>query len=111
VRTTGLGNVHRYTPKSTKTSKTRPVAVWSVTSESDVFFLTKLFDRYSLRTRKVKDYAVWRRAVHFMSRHPHSRGSGFKEVMARFKAELEDVRRYRPPSDSGRPDPILVQSR
>jgi hypothetical protein len=41
VRTTGLGNVHRYTPKSTKTSKTRPVAVWSVTSESDVFFLTK----------------------------------------------------------------------
>jgi hypothetical protein len=57
--TTGLGRVFNHHRSGTS----RPRAVWKVYSRPDCAALVNLLDRYPLRAKKARDYAIWREAV------------------------------------------------
>lgn len=40
-----------------------PVACWHAASKRDLAHLVSYFDRFPLRAKKARDYAIWRRAV------------------------------------------------
>lgn len=41
----------------------RPQIAWVVRRKDEVVTLVNILDQYSLRAKKAKDYAIWRRAV------------------------------------------------
>lgn len=45
------------------TLKSRPVCVWAISAKADCAALVDLFDRFPLRSKKARDYAIWRQAV------------------------------------------------
>lgn len=57
-RRTGLGNITILKPR-----KGYEGAVWRVERKSDCLALVALFDRYPLRAKKARDYAIWREFV------------------------------------------------
>jgi hypothetical protein len=60
IAVTGIG---RYAHDSKGRGTSRPCSIWVVDKRSDCQTLVMLLDRYPLRTRKARDYAVWREAV------------------------------------------------
>lgn len=82
---TGIGRISQIPARNTS----KPQTCWTVSRRSDCLTLVWLLDQFSLRTRKAKDYAIWRRAV-FTWQEP-SRG-GLKD----FRTELREARRYKP---------------
>lgn len=50
-----------------------PHAIWQVTSKSECQEIVKIFDQSPLRSRKQKDYEVWREAVMENCKHHSAR--------------------------------------
>lgn len=58
-RHTGLGKLFERPARGA----TNPSVSWVVTGKRDCAQLVRLFDRYPLRAKKARDYAVWREGV------------------------------------------------
>lgn len=46
-----------------KRPEAHPTATWTVTAKRDLVRLLDYFDRFPLRSKKARDYAIWREAV------------------------------------------------
>lgn len=60
IALTGIG---RYAHDSKGRGNSRPCSVWVVDTRGGCAALVTLLDAFPLRTRKARDYAVWREAV------------------------------------------------
>lgn len=67
----------------------KPQAHWNVIAKRDLAELVRYFDRFPLRAKKARDYAIWRRAVSIVC----SSGSGDLELPALVDA-LREVRAF-----------------
>ena len=56
----GIGRV--YSERVTN-RRSKPQAAWRVHDKAGVRRLVEVFDRYPLRAKKARDFAIWRRAV------------------------------------------------
>jgi hypothetical protein len=97
---TGCGRItgpYGYPPK-------KPFYRWSLDSFEDTRRMVELLDRYPLRAKKAKDYAVWREAVLHRRDVPsperndkgHYVSRDWSRMLA-LKADLEAVRVYADP--------------
>lgn len=62
----GLGRLYHRTRKpstSGKAGATNPQYSWMVTGKHDLAALVAILDEYPLRSKKARDFAVWREAV------------------------------------------------
>lgn len=95
---TGIGYLYRHPSKKPGFPGSKPQTTWQVTSRGDVFALVDLLDRYPLRAKKARDYALWREAVltwkQVLPRHRHGQNGPLWERIAALKKELADVRAY-----------------
>jgi hypothetical protein len=94
VERTGIGGV-RY--DTSRPGNSKPCAIWVVESKADTAALVALLDRYPLRSRKRRDYAVWREAVaHRAQEKRGNRWHGQRDwtAMEDFKRRIEEARLY-----------------
>lgn len=84
----GVGSLRRHRARG----RTRPIIQWRATSLADCRRLVAIFDRFPLRSKKQRDYEIWREAVLELSRPQRD-----AERLAQLKEQLHAVRRYRPP--------------
>jgi hypothetical protein len=59
---TGIGYTSRNRPYGS-TRRANPAAIWNVGTRADCVALVALLDRFPLRAKKARDYAIWREAV------------------------------------------------
>lgn len=72
----------------------RPQVALVVAARQQSVWLTRVFDAFPLRSKKARDYAVWREAaIDWSCGAPRS-------DLVRYKALLDDARAYREPSFS-----------
>jgi hypothetical protein len=92
---TGIGHVKA---DASRSGNSKPCAVWTVHSKDACARLVTLLDRFPLRSRKARDYEVWRRAVAvWLSMRRGHRWSGPRDwtPLIDLKLELEQAREYR----------------
>ena len=71
------------------------VAGWQVCAIGDlIHVLIPLFEKYPLRAKKKRDFAIWSRAVRLIHTKFHLTKAGLAEVL-RLKEELEEGRKYK----------------
>lgn len=58
----GFGRIHLI-EKPSKTKKTNPIAIFTVSKHADLEKLVLHFDAYPLRAKKLADFLVWKKAV------------------------------------------------
>lgn len=100
--TTGIGHVRRNDWHHRQRMTNRPTIAWEVGRRSELLSLIAILDRYPLRSKKAKDYAIWREAV-LDSATPKdlvASGKGGRTPrdwsrVKQLKAELAAVRAYR----------------
>ena len=99
-RRTGMGHVYRRgTYKESGTSRACPQATWNMNGKADCLRLVELLDRYPLRSRKARDYAIWRDAVLFSvtMQRQNTRQGGVRmdwSALAALRAQLMSGRAY-----------------
>jgi hypothetical protein len=96
VEATGLSNIRQYRRReATSVPNARPVAVWVVVTKADCLRLVELLDRYPLRSKKARDFAIWREAVLVRARMPRrgNKPHAWGTIPA-LAAQLKAVRRY-----------------
>lgn len=96
-RRTGLGTLQRYGARGRSQAQVR----WSVCNKRDCVRLVEIFDRYPLRAKKARDFAIWREAVHEWVRIPYyprvnRRGSRIRDWgrLETLMASLKATRAY-----------------
>lgn len=91
----GIGTISRRHQGPTQGSRGNPSACFYVSAKAEVLQLVELFDRYPLRSKKRRDFEVWRRAVleWHRERGAKTRGRDWSH-MAELHEELKAVRRY-----------------
>lgn len=97
VALTGIGRV---TQDCSRSGNSRPCCVWRVDSRASTEALARLLDCFPLRTRKARDYAIWRRAIDTraaMKRGNRWHGPRDWTSLISLKHELERARIYAPP--------------
>lgn len=75
----------------------RPVVQWHVAAKSDLSRLRDYLDRFPLRAKKARDYAIWREAVGIYIAHGW-RGQGLTQLREELMAGREYVK----------PDPAVI---
>lgn len=100
-RCVGFGYLRRRVPTRRMVPNAKPTVQWGVQTKNGCLTLVELLDVYPLRSKKARDYAVWREAVlawHAMP--PHGFGPGRVAIrfdwtrMAELYDQLPKVRRY-----------------
>lgn len=80
-----------------------PQIVWRVQRRDECMALVDVLDRYPLRAKKARDYAIWREAVLDMvanplayGKKPHGRGDddAYLARMEKYRAALKAAREY-----------------
>jgi LAGLIDADG endonuclease len=93
--TTGLGSIEL---KNSPSLDGRPQIGWHVRTKADCAALVNLLDRYPLRAKKARDYAIWREAVGYWVASSRIARSSAKQttwpLMADCLARLRAVRSY-----------------
>lgn len=91
--TLDMGNITRY--HQAQTAKQKPSACLYIGKKNSVLSLVDFFDRFPLRTKKARDYEVWRRAVieWHRERGAKTRGRDWSR-MAELHEELKAIRKY-----------------
>jgi hypothetical protein len=100
VRVTGLGRLYGVPARRTS----RPQVVWSVASKLECRELARLLQRYPLRGRKRREFAVWSAAVERWSESLHGSTATADGVMRCAAAELRALRHYVDPVHPGGAD-------
>jgi hypothetical protein len=96
-RMTGLGRLYDCPASDTKYHKANPQCAWRVYTKADVRALVELLDRYPLRSKKYRDYEIWREAVLLHETFkPGTRWTGTADYskFAELKQKLQEGRRY-----------------
>lgn len=97
LQRTGIGLIVRYAARYERVDG-KPQAVWTVRTKPDGFRLVDLLDRYPLRAKKARDYAIWREAlVEWAEAKPGGRPDRGRHDWSRIrdlKAMMESGRRY-----------------
>lgn len=99
--TTGLGSVYwawRRAPHADGSPR-NSTASWDIQKKAECRALIALLDDFPLRSKKARDFAVWRKAVEWWSLEG-KRGSGGPRdwaPMVAYRAELAQARAYRDP--------------
>lgn len=90
---TGLGVVkpEKNYSRSRGPDNGRPQMTWVLSNKSDCAMLVRLLERYPLRAKKSRDFAVWKLAVR--ERMTKRRYGGW-ETMEALRNQLVDGRRY-----------------
>lgn len=94
---TRIGTIQR---DRTRTGNSRPCASWVIQSRADCRALIDILDRFPLRTRKARDYAIWKKAVEAWERRKRGsrwHGPGDWTELIDLKQALEKAREYVPP--------------
>ncbi len=94
---TGLGTVAFLQAHPSQWDR-KPQVVWNVISRADCLALVDLLDRYPLRAKKARDYAIWREAVSLWAVVTPSGGPSTGadwEPLADLFGQLKAVRAYR----------------
>lgn len=78
---------------------TRPSSTWQVSGCNSCMGIVRIFDRFPLRAKKAKDFAVWRMAVITMCTMPranrwHGRNHERDATLQRLKFQLQEGRAY-----------------
>ena len=94
---TGLGSI--YTGLHATSPNGKPWARWNVQKKLDVRRLTEIFDDFPLRSKKQRDYAIWREAAIYWS---ISAMPVDWDPLEQWFHELRAVREYRAPVRLGR---------
>jgi hypothetical protein len=97
ARVTGLGRLYAVPARRTS----RPQVVWSVASKLECRELARLLQRYPLRGRKRREFAVWSSAVARWSESLHGSTRATDGFMRSAAAQLRALRRYVDPWHSG----------
>lgn len=107
VDATKIGSIQR-----TQVRDANPDARWVARTKSDCRRLVWFLDKYPLRAKKQRDYAIWREAVMLWQPKRKTVKYGdrgtyqqpWQERLGELKQQLIDVRKYRPEnvSSSGR---------
>jgi hypothetical protein len=97
VRVTGLGRLYAVPARRTS----RPQVVWSVASKLECRELARLLQRYPLRGRKRREFAVWSAAVDRWSESLHGSTAAADRLLRSAAAELRGLRRYVDPAHPG----------
>lgn len=75
-----------------------PMREWKVKSKPEAVVLVEVFDRFPLRAKKARDYALWREAVLDWSSRPQGGGRHHGRHdwsnLARLHQALKDVKKY-----------------
>lgn len=58
-----LGGIGRVSHTRNDGGTRRPQVRWDVNRKAELVWLTRLFDAFPLRSKKARDYAIWREAV------------------------------------------------
>jgi hypothetical protein len=98
VDRTGIGYLVDRSPSPGRV-KENPTTGWSVVRKLDCQRLVEILDRYPLRAKKARDYAIWREAVDLHSRmrngYPARGMTALSwEPIARLRDELRSGRAY-----------------
>lgn len=91
---TGIGGIRE---DRARPGGSKPCVIWRVESKADTMGLVRLLDRYPLRSRKRRDYAIWREAVLYRARDRRGNrwhGQRDWQPMAEFKRRIEEARAY-----------------
>lgn len=94
VATTGIGHLK---PDLIR-GGSKPALIWVVQSKAECLKLVDLLDRFPLRAKKRRDYAIWRQAVlHWRDMKRGNRWHGPRDwsQMVAYKTAIEDARAYR----------------
>lgn len=100
ARRTGIGKI--VPNKVDPASGSKPGVNWITTTKADCVALVRLLDRCPLRTRKMRDYRIWRRAALYWAGHDKSfwrRNPRAWRRLGAYKAQIERARIYRGPSN------------
>jgi len=96
IRVTGIGR----RGSDTKRSKgSNPCAIWRVDTRASTEALVEILDRYSLLSRKARDYLLWREAVIVRRSMPRgNRWHGGRDwtPLIDLKRRIEEARAYVP---------------
>jgi hypothetical protein len=92
VATTGIGALYR----AKASGPTRGAVMWRVKSKAEAVRLRDILDRYPLRSKKRRDYAIWREAVGLWTSRATMTPSQGQE-MRRLARALAAIRRYEKP--------------
>lgn len=94
IERTGIGHLDE---DRQRTGNSNPCVRWTVHTMQDTPLLCALLDEYPLRSRKARDYAIWREAVIFKASQPRGnrwRGPRDMAPMEDFKRQIEGGRVY-----------------
>lgn len=103
VRTTGIGKLtweRRESGSPSTRPNTSPALGWRVVAKADIRALIEILDRHPLRSKKARDYAIWREAVMYWIATPSTgfaRGLGESRdwgPVAALREQLMALRRY-----------------
>lgn len=88
---TGIGSINYFQPSGKRAAR---AVRWHIKNKDESLLLTRIFDRYPLRAKKARDYAIWREAV--LSWHDGTKGRGLRgdsSIMVRCREQLFALRR------------------
>lgn len=116
---TGIGRI--YGPTYRSKGADNPCYEWRVSTDADLLAMLDLLDRFPLRAKKKRDYAIWRDAVLLPRVSRTVPGHGSRTYYARdwqrveeFRAALTDGRKYDasavPPAEPEVPHLFLVEA-
>lgn len=97
---TSIGRIYKGDCRAAgKSAGANMSAAWSVVSKADCLALVAMLDRFPLRAKKARDYAIWREAVllwatDYRKQGPHN-GAADWSAMGALKTRLEAAREYR----------------
>jgi hypothetical protein len=98
---TGLGYLRRREVCPSSVKNARAQTYWVVHRKTDCLALVEIFDRYPLRAKKARDYAVWREAVLEWERWTGKRVGVRQRTcyvdwrrMAELRRQIQAVRQY-----------------
>lgn len=92
-----VGNLYNHPASKSGGRNSRPSCSWMVQSRVDTERLAEFFDAYRLRSKKARDYVIWREAIDLrrnMKRGNRWHGPMDWTPMLEIKARLEAVRQY-----------------
>jgi hypothetical protein len=89
---TGIGTIYFVKRGNYDVVNAQPLARWATTRRAECVEIVSIFERYPLRTKKARDFAIWAQAVRYWN---SDRPEGIAPL-ARWYQDIRDVRVFDP---------------